>query len=106
MEQLGRDQAKKFFERYRSHRTGIRKVPEMASVCLICGSPHIGPQEGDPHQLVCRNCGFAFFRYDCPVCGEAVDGRDPANPGCPECGLRVCSCGACDCARSPSPPQP
>ena len=47
--------------------------------------------------LAC-DCGFAFFRYTCPACGKTVDGRDPKNPNCEECGLRVCTCGACGCA--------
>ena len=97
METLGREEAKRLFEHYRRHRDGIRSKPEMASVCLICGSTHVIPKDGDPHMLICRNCGFAFYRYDCPACGETMDGRDPRNTGCRECGLRVCSCGACGC---------
>lgn len=97
MEILGRDTAKKLYEHYRKQRDGIRNKPEMASVCLICGSIHIIPKAGDAHMLVCRDCGFAFYRYACPACGKAVDGRDPRNPNCEECGLRTCTCGACGC---------
>jgi hypothetical protein len=97
METLDRDTAKKLFDHYRNHRDGIRNKPEMASICLICGSIHIIPKSGDGHKLVCRDCGFVFFRYNCSVCGKSVDGRDPKNPGCGECGIRVCTCGTCGC---------
>ena len=98
MEPLDRDTSKKLFDHYRRQRDGIRKKPEMASICLICGSIHIIPMAGDVRKLVCRNRGFAFYRYQCPACGKTVDGRDPKNPACrEECGLRVCSCGACGC---------
>jgi len=89
--------AKELFDHYRSHRDGIRNKPEMAYVCLICGSPHIIPKDGDNHMLVCRSCGFAFYRYACSACGKTVDGRDPRNKGCRECGLRFCTCGTCGC---------
>jgi len=92
-----RAHADKLFARYRSRRDGIRKEPALARVCLICGSTHVGPKHGDLHQMVCFSCGFAFFRYQCPTCGATVDGRDPENPGCHECGLRTCTCGACGC---------
>jgi len=99
METLDRDTAKKLFDHYRKQRDGIRNKPEMASICLICGSIHIVAKEGNKHKLVCRDCGFAFYRYTCPACGRTVDGRDPKNPACSsECGLRVCTCGACGCA--------
>jgi hypothetical protein len=97
MEPLGRDEAKKLFEHYRSHRDGIRNKPEMASVCLICGSIHVVAKAGDPYMLLCRDCGFAFYRYDCPACGTTVDGRDLRNPACRQCGMRICTCGACGC---------
>lgn len=97
MEPLDRETAKKLYEHYRKHRDGIRNRPEMSSVCLICGSIHIIPKDGDAHKLVCRDCGFAFFRYDCPVCGKTVDGRDPQNPACRVCWVRICTCGACEC---------
>ncbi len=98
MEPLDRDTAKKLFDHYRRHRDGIRNKPEMASICLICGSVHIIPQHDNPHKLFCRDCGFAFYRYQCPACGKTVDGRDPHNPACHECELRICTCGACGCA--------
>ena len=98
METLDRDTAKKLFDHYRRQRDGIRNKPEMASVCLICGSSHIVPKADTGHKLFCRDCGFAFVRYACPACGRTVDGRDPQNPACPEeCGLRICTCGACGC---------
>ncbi len=97
MEMLDREVGKQLYERYRRNRDGIRNSPEMASVCLICGSIHIRPKDGDEFMLVCRNCGFAFYRYACKECGKTVDGRDPLNSGCPACGLRVCTCGACGC---------
>ena len=97
MEPLDREAAQKLFNHYRKNRDGIRNKPEMASVCLICGSIHIIPKAGDEHKLMCRDCGFSFFRYVCTACGKIVDGRDPKNPACLECGLRVCSCGACGC---------
>ena len=98
METLDRDTAKKLFEHYRKHRDGIRNKPEMASVCLICGSVHIDPQAGEEHMFICRNCGFAFYRASCTSCGATVDGRDPMNPLCRQCGERRCSCGVCGCA--------
>ena len=88
---------KRLFEHYRKYREGIRKEPQMASICLICGSVHVIAKAGDPRQMICCNCGFPFYRYQCPKCGETVDGRDPLNPSCRGCGSRVCSCGACDC---------
>jgi hypothetical protein len=97
METGDKHRAKDLQERFRTRRDGIRNNPEMAQVCLICGSVHIVPKEGDPHRLVCRDCGFAFYRYLCSACGTTVDGRDPLNPGCRVCGLRVCTCGACGC---------
>ena len=97
---MNKVEAKQLFDYYRRKRDGIMNKQELASVCLICGSTHVFPKDGDPHKLVCRSCGFAFYRYDCPSCGETVDGRDPANAGCRECGLRVCSCGACGCPPS------
>ena len=98
MEPLDRDTTKKLFDHYRRHRDDIRNKPEMASICLICGSVHIIPQHDNPYKLFCRDCGFAFYRYQCPACGKSVDGRDPHNPACHECGLRICTCGACGCA--------
>lgn len=95
---LDRATANKLFDHYRKHRDGIRNKPEMATICLICGSIHIIPQNGNQHKLFCRDCGFAFFRYECSACGKTVDGRDPHNPACHECGLRICTCGACGCA--------
>jgi hypothetical protein len=98
MEPIDRDTAKNLYEHYRKNRDGIRNKPEMATVCLICGSIHVGPDAGDELMLVCRNCGFAFYRYLCRACGKTVDGRDPMNPACRECGLRTCTCGACGCS--------
>lgn len=97
MEALDKEEAKRLFDHYRRHRDGVRNKPEMASVCLICGSTHVFAKDGAPHMRVCRSCGFAFYRYDCPACGATVDGRDPNNAGCHACGLRVCTCGACGC---------
>jgi len=97
METLDRDTAKKLFDHYRKHRDGIRNRPEMASICLICGSIHVSPKIGDNRKLVCRNCGFEFYRYECSSCGETIDGRDPQNPCCRVCGLRSCTCGVCGC---------
>ncbi len=95
---LDRETARKLYNQYLTQRDGIRNRPEMASLCLICGSVHIIPKAGDEHKLVCRDCGFAFFRYSCPACGLTIDGRDPQNPPCREgCGLRLCTCGACGC---------
>lgn len=97
METPDRETAKKLFDHYRKQRDNIRNKPEMASICLICGSIHIIPKPGDNLKLVCRDCGFAFYRYACPACGRTVDGRDPKNPLCRECELRICTCGACGC---------
>ena len=102
---LSREQAKILYDHYRKYRDGIRNKPEMATVCLICGSVHIVPHEGHPGMLVCRNCGFPFYRYPCAVCGKTVDGRDPKNPGCRICGLRTCTCGACGCTGSSTKEQ-
>ncbi len=93
-----REGAGMLFARYRKNRDGIRNSKEMGSICLICGSMHIVPKPGEPHQLLCRDCGFAFFRYECSVCGNTVDGRDPENPGCESCGRRICGCGSCHCS--------
>jgi DNA-directed RNA polymerase subunit RPC12/RpoP len=102
MQPLDRDTAKKLFQRFRTKRDGIRNSTEMASVCLICGSIHIIAKPGDDQKLMCRDCGFPFYRYSCSACGKTVDGRDPMNPMCRECGLRVCTCGACGCHSSNS----
>lgn len=100
METIDRETAKQLFTHYQKNRDGIRNKPEMAGICLICGSVHIIPKPGDDHKLLCRACGFAFFRYSCTACGKTVDGRDPKNPACRnECGLRICTCGACGCAK-------
>ena len=91
---------------YRQHkgdRAGINRKPEMASVCLICGSVHIDPDPDNPRKLVCRNCGFGFFRYACPACGETIDNRDPSNVLCSLCHERRCTCGACGCAPQAGP---
>lgn len=97
MTALDRDTAKQLFNHYRKQRDGIRNRPELASLCLICGSIHVIPKGGEPGRLYCRDCGFAFYRYECTVCGKTVDGRDPKNPGCGACGWRVCTCGVCGC---------
>lgn len=94
---IDREEGKRLFKKYRSQRDGIRNCPEMASVCLICESIDVVPKVGNATMLYCRNCGFAFHRYQCPACSKTVDGRDPSNPACRECGLRVCSCDACGC---------
>ena len=99
MEALDKDTAKKLYKHYRQNRDGIRNSPEMASICLICESIHIDPVEGVPHKYICRNCRFKFIRYQCSACGGTVDSRDPQNPPCEECGLRICTCGACGCAK-------
>jgi len=68
----------------------------MASVCLICESILLVPVVGSvPAAMKCQNCGFAFIRCRCLSCGETVDGRDPGNPACHECGWRICACSAC-----------
>lgn len=97
METLERDSVKKLYEHYRKHRDGIRNEPEMATICLICASIHVIPKVGDTLMRVCRNCSFSFYRYECSACGAVVDGRDPLNPGCAVCGMRICTCGACGC---------
>jgi len=97
MATIDRDTAKKLFDHYRKQRDGIRNRAELASICLICGSVHIVPKAGEPGMLACRNCGFSWYRYDCPACGKTVDGRDPQNPGCRVCGVRICTCGVCGC---------
>jgi hypothetical protein len=95
------EEGKRLQARYRKNREGIRLDPQMASICLICGSIHVYPVAGGAAGLLeCRNCGFAFLRYPCSACGNTVDERDPANPGCDECEARVCSCGSCSCPDS------
>jgi len=89
------------FRQHQGDRVGINRKPEMASVCLICGSVHIAPDPTNPRKLVCRNCGFAFVRYQCPACANVVDNRDPSNPHCPSCRGRMCTCGSCDCMPGP-----
>jgi hypothetical protein len=97
METPDRSAARKLWDQYRKKREGIRNSPEAATICLICGSTHVQRKIGSPLQMVCANCGFYFYRYDCPDCGLTVDGRDPLNPECHECGQRVCTCGSCGC---------
>jgi DNA-directed RNA polymerase subunit RPC12/RpoP len=90
------EEAKLLCRRFRSNRSGIRSSVQMASVCLICGSIHVESIAGSvPPAMKCRNCGFEFIRYNCRNCGATVDGRDPGNPACRECGWRVCTCTAC-----------
>lgn len=101
-----RDRAKQLYERFRTNRTGIRAVPEMATICMICGSVHIVPKKDNDRMLTCRDCGFAFYRYRCPMCGSEVDGRDPLNPACRECSARVCTCGACGCSEKSTGGEP
>jgi len=103
---IDREEGKRLFKKYRSQRDGIRNCPEMASVCLICESIDVVSKSDNANQLYCRNCGFAFYRYSCPECGTTVDGRDPKNPGCRECGLRVCICGICSCPQHDKVPTP
>jgi hypothetical protein len=97
MKPLDKETAKHLFERFRVQRNGINREPLMASVCLICGSIHIQAVDGDDKRLVCRDCGFEFYRFECSVCGKTIDGRDPDNPGCRQCRVRKCTCGACGC---------
>lgn len=97
-DQLDREEAKQLHAHYSKHRDGIRLEPRMASVCLICASIHVLPKgDGTTGELVCRNCRVVFMRYACSTCGATIDGRDPQNPGCRECGWRICTCGACSC---------
>lgn len=95
--ELDRVTAQQLFNHYRQQRDGIRDNPEMASICLICGSVHVGPKNGETGMLVCRNCGFSWYRYECTACGKTVDGRDPLNPACRVCSWRICTCGTCSC---------
>jgi DNA-directed RNA polymerase subunit RPC12/RpoP len=97
MEPLDKETANKLFAHYRKQRDGIRKKPELAQLCLICGSVNIGPKAGEPGVLACRNCGFSWYRYECSACGKTVDGRDPLNPACRQCGWRICTCSTCFC---------
>ena len=97
MERLDRENARRLFDICRKQRDGIRNRPELAALCLICGSVHVSPKSGEPGMLACSNCGFSWYRYDCAACGKTVDGRDPRNPACRECGWRICTCGACSC---------
>jgi len=85
------------FRLHKGERAGINRKPEMRSVCLICGSCHVGPDPTDGRKLVCLNCGFAFLRYECPACASTIDSRDPSNPVCPACRERMCTCGSCAC---------
>jgi hypothetical protein len=91
------------FRLHRRDRAGINRKPEMASVCLICGSVHIDADPTDGRKLVCRNCGFVFTRYSCAVCGATVDSRDPGNPMCRICRAWKCLCGRCACPEIPTP---
>jgi DNA-directed RNA polymerase subunit RPC12/RpoP len=98
-----REEAKQLCRGYRSNRAGIRNNARMVSVCLICESIHVVPVTGSvPPAMKCQNCGFEFIRYSCWNCGETVDGRDPGNPACRECGWRICSCLACSSAECSS----
>jgi len=86
------------FRLHKNNRAGINRKPEMASVCLICGSIHVDPDPENPRRLICRNCGFAFYRYTCPACASTVDSRDPTNPSCSVCRIPKCTCGDCACS--------
>lgn len=97
MKQLDKETSKRLFDRFRAQRNGVNQEPLLASVCLICGSIHIQAADGDDHRLVCRDCGFEFYRFECTACGKTIDSRDPDNPGCRQCGARKCTCGACSC---------
>jgi hypothetical protein len=97
--------AHELFREYRQNRAGISRKPEMASVCLICGSVHIEPDPRDGRKLVCRNCGFAFYRYRCVSCGSTIDSRDPSNPLCSDCHERKCTCGNCSCCQLSNGPD-
>lgn len=97
MEPLDRETAQKLFHHYRKNRDGIRNKVELESICLICGSIHIIPDDCEPGKVRCRNCGFSWYRYQCLSCGKTVDARDPKNPVCLECGRRFCTCGNCGC---------
>lgn len=97
MSSLDFQTAQQLFTKHRTDRAGIREKPELASVCLICGSRHIDPDPNDPHKWVCRNCDFAFQRYECSACGKTIDSRDPTNPRCATCGEHQCICGHCSC---------
>lgn len=99
METLDKDTAKKLYKHYRKNRDGIRDCPEMGSICLICESINIEPVEEVPNQFICRNCRVKFIRCQCSACGSTIDSRDPQNPLCEECGSRICTCGACGCAK-------
>jgi hypothetical protein len=90
--------AQALFCLHKGNRTGINRKPEMGSVCLICGAVHLDVDPADGRRLVCRNCGFAFYRYPCPSCGSTVDSRDPSNVLCATCRERRCTCGHCACA--------
>jgi hypothetical protein len=85
------------YRQHKGNRAGINRKPEMASVCLICGSIHMDPDPKDPEKLICRNCGFAFRRYDCPTCASTIDSRDPSNRACSVCRKPKCTCGTCAC---------
>jgi hypothetical protein len=104
--QLDKETAQKLFKQFRTQRDGIRNRPELASLCLICGSIHIIPKADEPGMLICRDCRFVFYRAECPACGKTIDGRDPKNPVCRVCGGRICSCGACQCPVTEDPPTP
>ncbi|RNC71771.1 MAG: hypothetical protein ED859_03445 [Desulfuromonadales bacterium] len=93
---MDKEEAKQLFRRFRTNRSGVRKNPALASLCLICGSTDVVPLAGhEPPTMHCRSCGFNFVRYACWKCGETIDGRDPLNPPCGECGWRTCVCTAC-----------
>lgn len=100
---LPNEVAAKLFLQHRANREGIHRKPEMASVCLICGSAHIDSDPTEPGKLVCRNCGFAFYRYECSSCGSTIDSRDPCNARCTVCRERKCTCGACACGAPARP---
>lgn len=103
MEKPDREHVRNLFRQCRKQRDGIRNIPELATICLICESTAIIPKKDHAQMLVCRNCDFPFYRYTCTACGATIDGRDPQNPGCHACGLRVCTCGACGCPTGDTP---
>lgn len=105
---IDKERAVYLYKKFRHNRRGIRKEPDMASVCLICESRDIVQKQNEPHILYCRNCGFEFQRYECWHCGATVDSRDPDNGHCNICGWRKCTCGACHdrgCSNSSISPE-
>ncbi|GAB4343036.1 MAG: hypothetical protein Kow0037_30870 [Calditrichia bacterium] len=90
------NQIDSLIKKFRENPAGIRNESRLREICIKCGSSDVQPRsESERYFKVCRKCGNEWYVNHCWNCGLPVDGRDPENPECPECGWLKCVCGAC-----------